>query len=89
MRVLDKDGIVVELDHLGMADPERRRFVEAFSRAHGAVLVTGPTGSGKTTTLYGALTRSTRPRRTSSRSRTRSSTGSPASSRCRSTRRRA
>ena len=47
---------LVELDHLGMVDPERARFDEAFSRAHGAVLVTGPTGSGKTTTLYGALT---------------------------------
>src|SRR4051812_1462550 len=56
LRVLDKDGSVVELDHLGMVEPERSRFVEAFSRAHGAVLVTGPTGSGKTTTLYGALT---------------------------------
>src|SRR4051812_10005986 len=56
MRVLDKDGMVIELDHLGMVEPERSRFVEAFSRAHGAVLVTGPTGSGKTTTLYSALT---------------------------------
>jgi type IV pilus assembly protein PilB len=56
LRVLDKDGSVVELDALGMVEPERTRFVEAFSRAHGAVLVTGPTGSGKTTTLYGALT---------------------------------
>jgi type IV pilus assembly protein PilB len=35
--------------------PERERFVKAFSRPHGAILVTGPTGSGKTTTLYGAL----------------------------------
>jgi type IV pilus assembly protein PilB len=56
LRVLDKDGAVVGLDHLGMVEPERSRFAEAFSRAHGAVLVTGPTGSGKTTTLYGALT---------------------------------
>jgi type IV pilus assembly protein PilB len=56
LRVLDKDGSVVDLDGLGMVEPERSRFVEAFSRAHGAVLVTGPTGSGKTTTLYGALT---------------------------------
>jgi type IV pilus assembly protein PilB len=56
LRVLDKDGAVVGLDRLGMVEPELGRFVEAFSRAHGAVLVTGPTGSGKTTTLYGALT---------------------------------
>src|SRR5919205_3842589 len=57
LRVLDKEGSVVDLEHLGMVEPERTRFVEAFSRAHGAVLVTGPTGSGKTTTLYGALTK--------------------------------
>ena len=56
LRVLDKEGTVVDLDRLGMVEPERGRFVEAFSRAHGAVLVTGPTGSGKSTTLYGALT---------------------------------
>jgi type IV pilus assembly protein PilB len=55
MRVLDKDGADIDLDKLGMVDPERARFVKAFSRPHGAVLVTGPTGSGKTTTLYGAL----------------------------------
>src|ERR687887_82329 len=55
MRVLDKDGAVIDLDKLGMVDPERERFVKAFTRPHGAVLVTGPTGSGKTTTLYGAL----------------------------------
>jgi type IV pilus assembly protein PilB len=57
LRVLDREGSVVDLEHLGMVDPERTRFEEAFSRAHGAVLVTGPTGSGKTTTLYGALTK--------------------------------
>jgi type IV pilus assembly protein PilB len=57
LRVLDKEGAVADLEHLGMVDPERTRFEEAFSRAQGAVLVTGPTGSGKTTTLYGALTK--------------------------------
>jgi type IV pilus assembly protein PilB len=56
LRILDKEGTVIDLDALGMVSPERDRFVEAFSRAHGAVLVTGPTGSGKSTTLYGALT---------------------------------
>jgi type IV pilus assembly protein PilB len=55
LRVLSKDGIVVELDALGMEEGARRTFERAFTRAHGAVLVTGPTGSGKTTTLYGAL----------------------------------
>jgi type IV pilus assembly protein PilB len=56
LRILDKQGIVIDLDSLGMVEPERGRFVSAFSRPHGAVLVTGPTGSGKSTTLYGALT---------------------------------
>jgi type IV pilus assembly protein PilB len=55
MRVLDKASIVVELDKLGMADPERERFERACAQTHGAVLVTGPTGSGKSTTLYAAL----------------------------------
>jgi type IV pilus assembly protein PilB len=57
MRVLDKDAIVVELDALGMAEAERERFEHAFHETHGAVLVTGPTGSGKSTTLYAALQR--------------------------------
>ncbi len=55
LRVLDKDSVVVALDKLGMADPERERFERAFNETHGAVLVTGPTGSGKSTTLYAAL----------------------------------
>jgi type IV pilus assembly protein PilB len=55
MRVLDKGSVVVELDKLGMADPERLRLEAACSETHGAVLVTGPTGSGKSTTLYAAL----------------------------------
>jgi type IV pilus assembly protein PilB len=55
MRVLDKDSVVVELDKLGMAEPERERFERACNETHGAVLVTGPTGSGKSTTLYAAL----------------------------------
>jgi type IV pilus assembly protein PilB len=55
MRVLDKDGADIDLDKLGMVDPERKHFVKAFTRPNGAILVTGPTGSGKTTTLYAAL----------------------------------
>jgi len=55
MRILDKDSVVLELDKLGMAPTERERFERAFTKSHGAVLVTGPTGSGKSTTLYGAL----------------------------------
>ena len=55
MRVLDKESVVVDLDKLGMADAERERFERACRETHGAVLVTGPTGSGKSTTLYAAL----------------------------------
>jgi type IV pilus assembly protein PilB len=55
MRILDKDSVVMKLEKLGMADVERERFEHAFHETHGAVLVTGPTGSGKSTTLYAAL----------------------------------
>jgi type IV pilus assembly protein PilB len=55
LRILDKDSIRLELDKLGMQQHELERFQKGFHRAHGAVLVTGPTGSGKSTTLYGAL----------------------------------
>jgi type IV pilus assembly protein PilB len=55
MRVLDKSSVVVELDRLGMEDDERELFERACQETHGAVLVTGPTGSGKSTTLYAAL----------------------------------
>jgi type IV pilus assembly protein PilB len=55
MRILDKESVVMDLDALGMHDDERARFEKAIGRSYGAVLVTGPTGSGKTTTLYAAL----------------------------------
>ena len=55
IRILDKSSIVMELEKLGMAAPERERFERAFHQSFGAVLVTGPTGSGKSTTLYAAL----------------------------------
>jgi len=55
LRILDKEKIRLELDKLGMAEHELTRFRASFTRAHGAVLATGPTGSGKSTTLYGAL----------------------------------
>ncbi|UTI62537.1 Flp pilus assembly complex ATPase component TadA [Paraconexibacter antarcticus] len=55
MRILDKSAVVMELDKLGMLEPERVRFQRAFHQAYGAVLVTGPTGSGKSTSLYAAL----------------------------------
>ncbi len=55
IRVLDKDNAQRSLDDLGMDGTGRERFEEAFHQAYGAVLVTGPTGSGKSTTLYAAL----------------------------------
>jgi type IV pilus assembly protein PilB len=55
MRILDKDSVVMSLDKLGMAVSEHERFERAFRQSYGAVLVTGPTGSGKSTTLYAAL----------------------------------
>jgi general secretion pathway protein E len=57
LRLLDKERGRIELHELGMAEDTERLFVEAISRAHGIVLSTGPTGSGKTTTLYAAIDR--------------------------------
>jgi type IV pilus assembly protein PilB len=57
MRILDSGIVVRELESLGIREFERERFEAAISRPHGAVLVTGPTGSGKSTTLYAALGR--------------------------------
>jgi type II secretion system protein E len=55
MRILDKGSMVFELQRIGM-DPEQYDvFKELISLPHGIILVTGPTGSGKTTTLYSAL----------------------------------
>jgi type IV pilus assembly protein PilB len=55
MRILDKEQIVLTLDSLGMRGDSRERFEKGFRQSYGAVLVTGPTGSGKSTTLYAAL----------------------------------
>jgi type IV pilus assembly protein PilB len=55
VRILDKDNAQRSLDELGMEGPARERFQQSFGQAYGAVLVTGPTGSGKSTTLYAAL----------------------------------
>jgi type IV pilus assembly protein PilB len=63
MRVLDKSSVVVELDKLGMSEPDRVRFERAFNESHGGVLATGPTGSGKSTTLYAALQALNKPER--------------------------
>jgi len=64
MRILDSRQIVMELDGLGMDEDDRRRFATAIKSTHGAILVTGPTGSGKTTTLYAGLTELNTPSQT-------------------------
>ena len=55
MRVLDRGVVSLDLDKLGMDEGILRRFREVIVRPNGIILVTGPTGSGKTTTLYSAL----------------------------------
>lgn len=55
LRVLDTSGIDLELTKLGFTDDNYLRFSSSFTKPHGMVLVTGPTGSGKSTTLYAAL----------------------------------
>jgi general secretion pathway protein E len=55
LRLLDKDRGRITLQQLGMSDDTLARFRAAINRPHGIVLSTGPTGSGKTTTLYAAV----------------------------------
>lgn len=56
MRLLDKTAGRLNLEHLGMDPVTHERLKELIKKPHGIILVTGPTGSGKTTTLYAALT---------------------------------
>src|SRR5262245_22159215 len=55
MRILDRAAILMPLDHLGFEERSRRSIERIINLPHGMLLVTGPTGSGKTTTLYAAL----------------------------------
>jgi type IV pilus assembly protein PilB len=55
LRVLDKSNLSASLDKLGLDDSTFKQFKTAIDAPHGLILVTGPTGSGKTTTLYSAL----------------------------------
>ncbi len=57
LRLLDRGTALLGLERLGMGDEDRAVFEDILSIPHGIVLVTGPTGSGKTTTLYAALSR--------------------------------
>jgi type IV pilus assembly protein PilB len=52
MRILDKDRLVLDLEALGMGDENRKLLTRSVAQIQGAVLATGPTGAGKTTTLY-------------------------------------
>jgi type IV pilus assembly protein PilB len=61
LRVLDTGGIDLNLKKLGFTDFNYGRFSTSFNKPHGMVLVTGPTGSGKSTTLYATLTEIARP----------------------------
>ena len=64
IRILDREGGVMELEKLGMQLQDRERYERALHQTHGAVLVTGPTGSGKSTTLYAGVEILNKPDRT-------------------------
>jgi type IV pilus assembly protein PilB len=55
IRVLDKSDVLLKLGELGFRDEPYKKWEQAFRRPYGAILVTGPTGSGKSTTLYATL----------------------------------
>ncbi|HDL77773.1 MAG TPA: type II/IV secretion system protein [Lentisphaerae bacterium] len=57
LRVLDRSVVELELENLGMTDEVYRAFCDDITKPNGIIIVTGPTGSGKTTTLYSALRR--------------------------------
>src|SRR5439155_24136476 len=57
LRILDRGDAILGTEHLGMSARDRYHFDRILEMPHGIVLVTGPTGSGKTTTLYAALSK--------------------------------
>ena len=61
MRILDKGGVALDFHALGFDDANLKAFTTILDQPHGILLVTGPTGSGKTTTLYTALDRLNKP----------------------------
>jgi type IV pilus assembly protein PilB len=61
LRVLDTGGIDLDVGKLGFTEHNLNRFSESFTKPHGMLLVTGPTGSGKSTTLYATLGRISKP----------------------------
>ena len=84
LRLLDKSSGVFDLDTLGFEPDDLARYQQAYQASQGAILAAGPTGSGKTSTLYATLAELNDPAAASSASRTRSSTTWTASSRSRS-----
>ena len=63
MRILDRESVVLDFDSLGFDEKIQKDFVKQLQMPHGIILVTGPTGSGKTTTLYTALSALNTPER--------------------------
>ena len=63
MRILDRENVILDFDSLGFDDETRSNFIHQLEMPHGIILVTGPTGSGKTTTLYTALSALNSPER--------------------------
>jgi type IV pilus assembly protein PilB len=61
LRVLDTGGIELDVNKLGFTEANRQRYAGSFGKPHGMLLVTGPTGSGKSTTLYSTLTQISTP----------------------------
>src|SRR5205814_1501784 len=61
MRILDKGGVALDFKRLGFEEDTLKAFLDVLMEPHGILLVTGPTGSGKTTTLYTALDRLNKP----------------------------
>ncbi len=61
MRILDKGGVALDFQKLGFDEDTLKLFLDVLMEPHGILLVTGPTGSGKTTTLYTALDRLNQP----------------------------
>jgi general secretion pathway protein E len=61
MRILDKGGVALDFNKLGFEEHAQKQFLDVLLQPHGILLVTGPTGSGKTTTLYTALDRLNQP----------------------------
>lgn len=63
LRLLEQKAVALDFDVLGLDEQTRQRMLQSLSQRHGIFLVTGPTGSGKTTTLYTALTHLNQPER--------------------------